>query len=471
MNLFINRGDNVSIWAFLERMRLRFLSYRERVEVPITFEKELNYQCGRLLLLAAFLMAVAYLPYIPVDIKLHPDEPLIVVLRIGLSVVGFTVCILHLTKKFLRHSLLMLTLIGAYFDIATGTIAALTKGDSVYIGGYLFVTTMTAVIPLKLRSSLIILFSSISTFFIVGFSKGMSFNTAHEMYSLNDLIATFVVTSVFVILMNHVRIHNWRNSRKIVEQREELNRDKIKIDNLLLNILPASIAKELKENGVVQPVYYESATIVFTDFVGFTRISEKLKPAELVAELDKLFSIFDHVMDKYSLEKLKTIGDGYMFAGGVPAANKNSAMKCVLAAIEIQEQMKLVNEEKVKMGMPVFELRIGVNTGPLMAGVVGKKKFGYDVWGDSVNLASRMESSGKAGRVNISHSTYESVKDYFETEARGEVFAKNKGAIAMYFVKRLKPEMSADEKGFVANEKFRQLSGLSDGNLIPDESN
>ncbi len=455
----------MSIWAFLERMRLRFLSYRERVEVPTTFEKELNYQCGRLLLLAAFLMSVAYLPYIPVDIKLHPDEPLIVVLRIGLSVVGFTVCILHLTKKFLRHSLLMLTLIGAYFDIATGTIAALTKGDAVYIGGYLFVTTMTAVIPLKLRSSLTILFCSISAFFIVGFSKGMSFNTAREMYSLNDLIATFIVTSVFVILMNHVRIHNWENSRKIVQQREELNRDKIKIDNLLLNILPVSIAKELKEYGFVQPVYYKSATIVFTDFVGFTQISEKLTPEELVAELDKLFSIFDHVMDKYSLEKLKTIGDGYMFAGGIPTANNTHAMKCVLAAIEIQERMKFVNEEKIKINKPIFELRIGVNTGPIMAGVVGEKKFAYDVWGDAVNLASRMESSGETGRVNISYSTYQSVKDYFEIEARGKIFAKSKGAVTMYFVQRLKPEMSADEKGLVANEKFRELSSLSDGNI------
>jgi len=455
----------VPIRDFLERIRLRFLSYRERVEVPTTFEKELNYQCGRLLLLASFLMSVSYLPYIPVDMKLHPGEPLIVALRIGLSIIGFTVCIIHLTKKFLRHSLLMLTLSGAYFNIATGTIAALTKGDAVYIGGYLFVTTMTAVIPLKLRSSLTILFCSISTFFTIGFIKGMSFNTAREMYSLNDLIATFVVTSVFVILMNHVRIHNWRNSRIIVEQREELNRDKIKIDNLLLNILPASIAQELKENGVVQPVYYKSATIVFTDFVGFTRISEKLTPEELVAELDKLFSIFDHVMDKYLLEKLKTIGDAYMFASGIPVADKTSAMKCVLAAIEIQELMKDVNDEKVKMGKPVFELRIGINTGPLMAGVVGEKKFGYDVWGDSVNLASRMESSGEKGRVNISHSTYESVKDCFETEARGEVFAKNKGAITMYFVKRLKPEMSADEEGFVANEKFRQLSGLPSSNF------
>jgi class 3 adenylate cyclase len=129
----------------------------------------------------------------------------------------------------------------------------------------------------------------------------------------------------------------------------------------------------------------------------------------------------------------------------------------VLAAIEIQDQMNHVNDEKVKMGKPIFELRIGVNTGPLMAGVVGEKKFVYDVWGDSVNLASRMESSGERGRVNISNSTYEIVKEFFETEARGEIFAKNKGAVTMYFVKRLKPEMSLDEKGFVANERFWNL--------------
>ena len=446
-----------AIGTFLKKIRFRFLSYRERVEDPSTFQKELNYQCSRILLLASFLMAVAYISYIPIDIKLYPNEPLIIVLRIGLSLIGFTVFVLHLTRKFIHRSLLMLTISGAYFNIATGIITALTKGDSVYIGGYLFVTTMTAVIPLRRRASLSILFCSLSTFMIIGFIRGMSFNSVREMYSLNDLISAFLVTSIFVILMNRVRFYNWQNSRKIVEQREELKLDKIKIDKLLLNILPVSVAKELKENGFVKPVYYNSATIVFTDFVGFTKISETLAPEELVAELDKLFSIFDHVMDKYSLEKLKTIGDSYMFVGGAPIASDTHAIECVLAAIEIQDQMKRVNDEKVKMGKPIFELRIGVNTGPLMAGVVGEKKFVYDVWGDSVNLASRMESSGETGRVNISNSTYEIVKEFFETEARGEIFAKNKGAVTMYFVKRLKPEVSLDEKGFVANERFRDL--------------
>jgi class 3 adenylate cyclase len=446
-----------AIGFFLKKIRFRFLSYKERVEYQPTFQKELNYQCSRILPYASSLMAVGWIPYIPVDMKLYPNEPLIIALRIGLSLIGFTVFVLHLTKKFVHCSLLMLTIIGAYFVIATGFITALTKGDSVYIGGYLSVTTMLAVVPLQRRASLSIILCSLSTFMIVGLITGMSFTSVREMYSLNDLISAFVVTSIFVILMDHMRFQGWQNTRKIVEQREELKLDKINIDKLLLNILPVSVAKELKENGFVKPVYYNSATIVFTDFVGFTKISEILTPEELVAELDKLFSIFDHVMDKYSLEKLKTIGDSYMFVGGVPIASNNHAIECVLAAIEIQDQMSRVNDEKDKMGKPIFELRIGVNTGPLMAGVVGEKKFVYDVWGDSVNLASRMESSGERGLVNISKSTYEIVKDFFETEVRGEIFAKNKGVVKMYFAKRLKPEMSLDEKGFVANEKFRDL--------------
>ena len=445
------------IATFLKKILSTFALFKERGDAPPTFQGELNYQCSRLIPLASVLMTVAYISYIPLDMQLYPHEPLLIALRIGFSILGFIVFILHLTKKFEHRSLLMLTVSVVYWEIATATITALTKGDSVYFGGYLFVTTMAAVIPLKRSASLSILFCSLSTFLIVGSMRGMSINSVREIYSFNNLIACFLVTSIFVILMNHVRFNNWKNSRKIVDQREELKLDKIKIDKLLLNILPTSVAKELKENGFVKPVYYNSATIVFTDFVGFTKISETLTPEELVAELDKLFSIFDHVMDKYSLEKLKTIGDSYMFVGGVPMESDTHARKCVLAAIEIQDQMKRVNDEKIKMGKPIFELRIGVNTGPLMAGVVGEKKFVYDVWGDAVNLASRMESSGEKGRVNISNSTYESVKDYFETEPRGEIFAKNKGAVTMYFVKRLQPEMSADEKGLVANERFRRV--------------
>ncbi len=177
-------------------------------------------------------MAFSWLAYIPVDMKLYPQEPGIIALRIGLCVIGFTIFVLHRTKKYPQYSLLMLTVGGAYFNIATGLITALTKGDSVYIGGYLFVTTMTAVIPIKRWFSLSMLLCSISTFMTVGFMKGMSFTSIHERYSLNDLIAAFVVTSVFVILMDRVRFQSWQNTRKIVEQREELEKAMANIKHL-----------------------------------------------------------------------------------------------------------------------------------------------------------------------------------------------------------------------------------------------
>lgn len=170
-----------------------------------------------------------------------------------------------------------------------------------------------------------------------------------------------------------------------------------------------------------------------------------------------MFSQFDRVMDKYGLEKLKTIGDAYMFAGGVPVVNNTHEIDAVLGALEIQSFIEKVNEEKKSKGRPVFEIRIGINTGPLMAGVVGEKKFVYDVWGDSVNLASRMESSCEKGRVNISESTFVRIKDFFATEARGQILVKNKGAVDMYFVERIKPELSLDDTGRAPNERFREM--------------
>jgi len=171
----------------------------------------------------------------------------------------------------------------------------------------------------------------------------------------------------------------------------------------------------------------------------------------------------------YGLEKLKTIGDAYMYAGGVPVANRTHAVDAVLGALEIKNFVDEVNGEKVRQGRPVFEIRIGVNTGPLMAGVVGEKKFVYDVWGDSVNLASRMESSGEKGKVNVSESTHARIKDYFETEVRGQIIAKNKGAVEMYFVKRIRPEFSADAAGFCPNRRFRELYRIdAEKQLLPD---
>lgn len=208
-----------------------------------------------------------------------------------------------------------------------------------------------------------------------------------------------------------------------------------KSERLLLNILPREIAEELKQNERVVPRNYSRVSVLFTDLVGFTRIAEHLKPDELVRELDSCFSKFDEIIRRHRLEKIKTIGDSYMCAGGVPHANETNATDCVLAALEMTAFMKSLKQERAARGLPVWEIRLGIHTGHLVAGVIGQEKFAYDIWGDTVNLASRMESSGLPMEVNISAATYELVKDRFECEHRGAILAKNKGEIEMYLVK------------------------------------
>ena len=225
----------------------------------------------------------------------------------------------------------------------------------------------------------------------------------------------------------------------VVVLTKNLNQERAKSDSLLLNILPASIAEELKANDAVSPRHYESASVLFTDFVGFTQIAEGMTPDELIAELDSCFSRFDTIARKHNLEKIKTIGDSYMAAGGVPASNGTHAVDCVLAALEIQRFMMELAQTKKKQNQPCWQLRLGIHTGPLVAGVIGREKFAYDVWGDTVNTASRLESSGVAGRINISGATHEQVKDSFECEYRGKIPAKHKGEIDMYFVNKIKP--------------------------------
>lgn len=448
-----------NIQKLLERLRASFICEDMRAEYPPTFDQELNYQCGRILFFASLITMVAWLPYIPLDRQLHPEEPLIPAIRAGLSAVSLIIFVLYISRRFPERNLLFLNILGAYLAISCGLITGLAKADPVYLGGNLFILTLLAVVPVKRRSVLIVLGAALSTFFIVGYIKGMSFQTLTARYSLQDLMSAVVVAVIFVYLMDKKRYESWLKSKKIEEQSAELKRDKEKIDKLLLNILPAAVARELKDEGRVKPVFFPSATIAFTDFVGFTEIAEKLTPDQLVWELHELFTGFDRIMDKYGLEKLKTIGDAYMYAGGVPSMNETHAMDAVLGALEIQSLVDKVNREKASSGRPVFEIRIGMNSGPLMAGVVGEKKFVYDIWGDSVNLANRMESSGCKGKINISESTHILIKDYFETEARGRIVAKNKGTVEMYFVNRIKPEFSSDEAGLAINERFRTIYG------------
>ena len=224
-------------------------------------------------------------------------------------------------------------------------------------------------------------------------------------------------------------------TQELVSKNEIISEERDKSDKLLLNILPFEIAQELKVSGNTEAKHFDEVTVMFTDFKDFTKIASQMSPKQLVAELDTCFKAFDNIIDNYQIEKIKTIGDSYMSAAGLPLSSSSHAIDIVKAALEIQEFMKqyiLQNERNGVLGLG--QLRIGIHTGPVVAGVVGNKKFVYDIWGDAVNLASRMESYGEPGKINISGSTHQLIKDKFECTFRGEIAVKNKGDVAMYFI-------------------------------------
>lgn len=236
----------------------------------------------------------------------------------------------------------------------------------------------------------------------------------------NWFIVGFAVVLIFAVIF--------------FRQRIRINREKARSEGLLLNILPAEVAEELKEKGNAEAKLIDEVTVLFTDFKGFTQLSEKLTPKELVAAINECFSVFDDIMQQHGVEKIKTIGDAYMAAGGLPTPNTTHPVDVVMSALAIQKYMHEYKLKKEAAGELFFEIRIGVHTGPVVAGIVGIKKFAYDIWGDTVNTASRMESNGEAGKVNISGSTYELVKDRFECFHRGKIQAKGKGDMDMYYV-------------------------------------
>ena len=209
-----------------------------------------------------------------------------------------------------------------------------------------------------------------------------------------------------------------------------------KADNLLLNILPEKTAEELKATGRSDPRMYSMTTVMFIDMVGFTRISEHMGAELLVAEIDACFSAFDKIIEECGVEKIKTIGDAYLCAAGLPVPNTTHAGDILRAAVRIREFMELRRLEKEQKGEVPFLIRIGINTGPLVAGIVGIKKFAYDIWGDTVNTAARMEQNCEPGHINISSTTYEQVKGKYNCSYRGKIEAKNKGMIDMYYVDR-----------------------------------
>jgi len=239
---------------------------------------------------------------------------------------------------------------------------------------------------------------------------------------------------------------------EMTNQRQKLEVEKEKSDKLLRNILPFKIAQELKLHGNVRPKYYEMVTVVFMDFKDFSKISQFINPLNLLSELDSSFGFFDEVCAKYNLEKIKTMGDAYMCAGGVPQPNNTNPFDAVLAAFEITEFIK-----KAEKNQWLCELRIGIHTGEIIAGMIGKNKFAYDIWGETVNTASRLETTGEINKINISGETYNIVKDYFVCTYRGRLPAKHSDEYQMYFVNRIKKEYSADDAGRKPNQKFLDI--------------
>ncbi len=235
----------------------------------------------------------------------------------------------------------------------------------------------------------------------------------------NGLAAILGLITFFSFLL-------YKNYKSVVKARKES-------DELLLNILPAETAAELKENGKVVAKKMNAVTVLFTDFKDFTKHTEKIPAELLVARIDYYFSAFDAIIEKHGLEKIKTIGDAYMCVGGLPLPTADHATKTVAAALDIIDFISQEKQNAPKDTL-IFDIRIGINTGPVVAGVVGIKKFAYDIWGDTVNIASRMETNSQLGKINISSSTYDLVKDIFDCAYRGEITVKNKGLMKMYFV-------------------------------------
>ncbi len=302
---------------------------------------------------------------------------------------------------------------------------------------YIFITNSVAsMLFFKEKNIVLYYFLANLAFFFIGKWAQLNIEPLFT-YSGQKYVYIANHVTVFVILfliISYFRSENALQEQLLNERNQNLSLEKQKSDSLLLNILPHETAEELKQTGTAKSRSFDNVTVMFTDFRHFTAAAERMSPTELVNEIHDYFSMFDQITSKYNIEKIKTIGDSYMCAGGIPQTNHTHPVDVVSAALEIQAYMQQKKEELESKGKLFFELRLGIHTGPVVAGIVGTKKFAYDIWGDTVNVASRMESSGTVGKVNISGTTYELIKDKFICEYRGKVQAKNKGEVDMYYV-------------------------------------
>ncbi len=300
---------------------------------------------------------------------------------------------------------------------------------SMFIAWFIYVFSLLGIFPVNGFTENVIQFGSglEMLLFSVALGDKLRDYKKAKYQAEKDLLKSLQENERLILDQNRVL------EKKVKERTRQLEDEKKKSDELLLNILPSKVAQELKEKGETEAKLHQDVTILFTDFVNFTKTSEEFGPQELVKEVHYCFTAFDEIISRNGLEKIKTIGDAYLAVCGLPLADKEHAIKIIKGALEIQDFVR----DYRSSGGP-FDIRIGIHSGPIVAGIVGTKKFAYDIWGDTVNMAARMEETSEIGQINISDLTYRLVENHVDCEHRGKIMAKNKGEVDMYFVQGLK---------------------------------
>lgn len=290
-------------------------------------------------------------------------------------------------------------------------------------------TRRSGLVWLALALAAILAFAAMT---LTGYQFPVETYTEYIPHSL--ITASFGLAALLTIIAVVMESAYIRSMASLSEKNKVIQEEKQRADELLRNILPEETMQELKATGHTTARSYELVTVLFADFKDFTILSQQMSAEELVQGIDEYFEAFDRIVEKYDVEKIKTVGDAYICASGLPEVNKDNPCIIIGVGLEMLAAVNSISERRRNLGLHTFEVRVGVHSGPLVAGVVGIKKFAYDIWGDTVNTAARMQQSSDPGRINISGDTYELVKNDFNCEHRGKIEAKHKGAIDMYFV-------------------------------------
>lgn len=330
-------------------------------------------------------------------------------------------------KAKMAHEYLFLAMAYSLY-VNSGFWADCEHGSKTFLFGQLCILVPTVLITL-LRPILYIVNFFVHSFVLLAvyqWTCKSPFTVLFTSFEYFIFLILAAATYLFAAYRYYLIRKNFIISTLLQEALDDAEEKRQKSDELLLNILPAEVAQELKMKGESEAKQYDHVSIMFVDFVNFTGISEELSPKDLVRTIHQNFTVFDRIIEKYGIEKIKTIGDAYLAVAGLPAQNPRHAHEILQAAQEIREYM-----ESVDGG---FQIRVGINSGTVVAGIVGVKKFAYDIWGDAVNIAARLEQECEAGKINIGQSTYELVKGEFQCHYRGKIPAKNKGEIDMYYV-------------------------------------